>query len=124
MGTIHKGVLTQNFKIRLNAELLASYIAEKISETIENDKNLSDVDIDEYYFEDDELVIAGSYSTKYVSSHFDRTLETPEEDELDREYIGEDPWFLADLPKEIKENLSVWEVKEDEDMVVDDRHEW
>lgn len=122
MGTTNKGYLTQNFKIRLDVENLANMIAEQIKKTIAEDKSFSNVEIDEDYFEDDELVITGSYVTGFEHWHCDRTLESPEEDEMERKYIGNHPWLIADLPKEIKENISILEVKEDDDMIVGD--EW
>lgn len=116
MGTTNKGYLTQNFKIRFGVEDLAFMIAEQIKNTIANDKAFSNVEIEESYFEDDELVINGSYVTRFEHWHCDRTLESPEEDEMEREYIGNHPWLIADLPKEIKENISILEVKEDDDI--------
>lgn len=119
MGTIDRGYLSQDFRIRLDVQNLAYMIAEQLKKTIAEDKELSDVDIDESYFEADELVITGSYQTRYEHSHWDRTLETPEEDVVNRGYIGDHPSLIADLPKEIKENLSIIEVNEDDDMVTD-----
>ena len=122
MGIHRKGMLTQKFKIRCDVQNLAENIAEHIRKTISEDKSLSDVEIDESYFEDDELVVTGSYATDFEYWHYDQTLETPEENDIDRGYIGNAPWIIADLPKEIKENISILEVKEDDDMIVGD--EW
>ena len=106
----------------MDAESLAFFISEQIKKTIAEDKAFSDVDIEESYFEDDELVINGSYVTGFEYWHCERTLESPEEDEIERGYIGNHPWLIVDLPKEIKENISILEVKEEDDMIVGD--EW
>lgn len=79
------------------------------------------MEIDESHFQDDELVITGSYKTRFENYHYDRTSETPEEDVINRGYIGDHPSLIADLPKEIYENISITEVKEDDDMIFDSR---
>ena len=123
MGTYKTGILTQNFKIVLNVENLAEYIADQIKQNISNDKYLGNVEIDENYFEDNELVITGSYITQFTHWHCEPTLESPGEDEVNREYIGNHPWFLSGLPDEIYDNISISDVYENDSMIEVDENE-
>lgn len=114
------GVLRQKFKIQLDVEKLSDFIADKVIETIRNEKDrkgntIFDAELDEAYFDIDKLVITGSYDTGYTSYFCPATRWEPAEYDLEREYIGKDPWILSNLPKEIKDLLTVSDVDEDED---------
>lgn len=112
------GRLRQTFRIRLDVEKLAEYIAEKIVAEIGSEKCFDDVEYDEAVFEDySYLLITGGYDTNYIHYWCNATLECPPEDEIDREFIGDVDWFLKGLPDEIKNCVSVNEVQEDEEKV-------
>lgn len=124
MGTWTNGYLTQNFEIRLDVCKLRDYIEEKIVEAIESEKTkgrqtFTDVEIYESYFEEDELVITGSYETAYKHWHCRATLESPEEDET--EYEGIEGWgdksLLYALPECLKGLITVSEIDANEEMV-------
>ena len=117
MGIRKKGVLTQNFEIRIDVENLSEYIAETIKKNIAEDKAFSNVEVVDSFFDGNELIITGSYDTKYESWYSRATLECPEEDEVEREYIGNHPWIISTLPIDIYKHIRIDEVIEEDSMI-------
>ena len=118
-----RGILRQKFCIELDMSKLQEYIADQVVKSIENikykhGKSVFDVDIDEFYFDDnEELVIKGTYDTAFKSWYCRATRYEPEEYGIEREYIGEDgTGILDELPEELRNMVSVRYVEEkDED---------
>ena len=122
MGKWSRGILRQKFQIQIDMSKLQEYITDEIVKSIESikdnkGKKIFDVDIDESYFDEaDELHIDGSYDTGFKHWYCSATLYEPEEDELEREYIGEDGvGLLDDFPKELREMIDIKKVIEDEE---------
>ena len=115
MGTT-TGVVTQNFRITVDVSKLTEYIVDNILHQINTDKDISSVDLDEYYLEDDSLVITGTYDTDFKSYYSPATRYEPAEEDVQRFYIGEDGVGLLDtLPEDIRKLIDVSNVEEDED---------
>ena len=110
------GTVTQKFRITLDIEKLTEYVIDNILNQINTDKDISSVDLDEYYFEDDSLVITGTYDTDFKSYYSPATRYEPAEEDMQRFYIGEDGVGLLDtLPEDIRKLIDVSNVEEDED---------
>lgn len=111
-----RGTLKQNFTIELDLTKLVEFIAEKIEEAISSDKAFEDVEleIDDY---DYEFEFSGSYETDFVHTWCTATRLDPPEDDMDREYIGEDGIGLLDLLPENLRGLVDLKVIEDEEDV-------
>ena len=125
MGRTTKGMLTQTFKIEIDVEELREYIVDHIVKSIQAGNEFKDLEIDESYFDFDKLCIKGNYDTGYTHWHCKATLESPEENETEREYIGKSDWLLDEIPKEIKDLIKVQDVEEDEDDVeYGDAEQW
>ena len=125
MGRTTKGTLTQKFKIEIDVEELREYIVDQIVKSIQKDEAFKDLEIDESYFDYDTLCITGNYDTGFTNWYCKATLESPEEDETEREYIGKSDWLLDEIPKEIKDLIKVQDVEEDEDDVkYGDAEQW
>ena len=108
-----RGKLVQNFKVRLDIEQLIGYIAESVIAEISDD--MDDVEANEWTNEDMELGISGTYSTSYKSWWCSATLESPEEFDIEREYIGD--VSLRCIPEELRKFISVIEVEENDEDV-------
>lgn len=108
-----RGTLRQDFKIRLDIEKLIDYISDNITKEISAD--LDDVDIDDVDIDGNEIELSGTYSTEFKSWWCSATLESPEEYDIDRKYIGD--ISLCYLPEEMRKLITVYEIKEDEDGV-------
>ena len=124
MGKWTSGYLTQNFEIRLDVDKLREFLTDKVLEAIEDEKTngkqtFTDVELDESFFEDGELVITGSYDTAFKHWHCRATLESPEEDETEYEGIDGlgDGTFLYALPDALKGLVTVNASIANEDMV-------
>ena len=110
------GTVTQKFRITLDIEKLTEYVIDNILHQINTDKDISSVDLDEYYLEDDSLVITGTYDTDFKSYYSPATRYEPAEEDVQRFYIGEDGVGLLDtLPEDIRKLIDVSNVEEDED---------
>lgn len=110
------GTVTQKFRITLDIAKLTECIVDNILHQINIDKDISSVDLDEYYLEDDSLVITGTYDTDFKSYYSPATRYEPAEEDMQRFYIGEDGVGLLDtLPEDIRKLIDVSNVEEDED---------
>ena len=110
------GTVTQKFRITLDIEKLTEYVIDNILHQINTDKDISSVDLDEYYLEDDSLVITGTYDTDFKSYYSPATRYGPAEEDMQRFYIGEDGVGLLDtLPEDIRKLIDISKVEEDED---------
>lgn len=110
------GTVTQKFRITLDIEKLTEYVIDNILHQINTDKDISSVDLDEYYLEDDSLVITGTYDTDFKSYYSPATRYEPAEEDMQRFYIGEDGVGLLDtLPEDIRKLIDISKVEEDED---------
>ena len=110
------GTVTQKFRITLDIEKLTEYVIDNILNQINTDKDISSVDLDEYYLEDDSLVITGTYDTDFKSYYSPATRYEPAEEDMQRFYIGEDGVGLLDtLPEDIRKLIDISKVEEDED---------
>ena len=108
-----RGTLKQGFKVRLDIEKIIDYIVDGIAKEISSD--LDDVDIDEWDVDGFDLEIFGTYKTDFKSWWCSATLESPEEHDIDRKYIG--VVSLCCLPEELRKLITVNELKEDEEDV-------
>lgn len=110
------GTVTQKFRITLDINKLTEYVIDNILNQINTDKDISSVDLDEYYLEDDSLVITGTYDTDFKSYYSPATRYEPAEEDMQRFYIGEDGVGLLDtLPEDIRKLIDISNVEEDED---------
>ncbi len=110
------GTVTQKFRINVDINKLTECIVDNILHQINTDKDISSVDLDEYYLEDDSLVITGTYDTDFKSYYSPATRYEPAEEDMQRFYIGEDGVGLLDtLPEDIRKLIDVSNVEEDED---------
>ena len=116
MGT-SRGTLRQDFIIRMGVGKLIDYITEQVTKTIDDGKTFREVDIDESYIEDGEFVITGTYTTDYEHWWCRGTLESPPEDEVERACLddGDNTWLLDNLPKEIRDCISITSIEEELD---------
>lgn len=121
MGKWTSGILRQKFQIQVDMSKLQEYIVDQIVKAIESEKDkqgrkIFDVEIDEAYFDEcDELHIDGSYDTGFKHWYCSATMYEPEEDELEREWLGKEGVGLLDLLSEdIRKFVEVKEVVEDE----------
>jgi len=113
-----RGTLKQNFTIELNLEKLVEFIAEKIEEAISGDKAFDSVELDIDDIDDwCSVNLSGSYETEYTHSWCEATRLDPPEDDMDREFIGEDGVGLLDLLPENLRGLVDLRVIEDEENV-------
>ena len=110
------GTVTQKFRINVDINKLTECIVDNILHQINTDKDISSVDLDEYYLEDDSLVITGTYDTDFKSYYSPATRYEPAEEDMQRFYIGEDGVGLLDtLPEDIRKLIDISKVEEDED---------
>lgn len=110
------GTVTQKFRITLDIEKLTEYIVDNILSQINSDKDISSVDLDEYYTDGGSLEITGTYDTDFKSYYSPATRWEPAEEDMQRFYIGEDGVGLLDtLPEDIRKLIDVSNVEEDED---------
>lgn len=110
------GTVTQKFRINVDINKLTECIVDNILHQINTDKDISSVDLDEYYLEDDSLVITGTYDTDFKSYYSPATMYEPAEEDMQRFYIGEDGVGLLDtLPEDIRKLIDVSNVEEDDD---------
>lgn len=72
MGKYTTGKLKYSYKIKIDLEQLMESIVGKLG-----------IEFDEYYLEDDALIIAGTEECGYKHWHCSATLESPAEDETD-----------------------------------------
>lgn len=111
-----RGTLKQNFTIELDLTKLVEFIAEKIEEAISSDKAFDDVVLDMTSC-GVEVELTGSYETDFTHTWCEATRLDPPEDDMDREFIGEDGVGLLDLLPENIMKLVDLRVIEDEDNV-------
>lgn len=110
------GTVTQKFRITLDIEKLTECIVDNILHQISCDKDISSVDLDEYYFDGDSLEITGTYDTDFKSYYSPATRYEPAEEDMQRFYIGEDGVGLLDtLPEDIRKLIDIYNVEEEED---------
>ena len=110
------GTVTQKFRITLDIEKLTECIVDNILHQISCDKDISSVDLDEYYTDGGNLEITGTYDTDFKSYYSPATRWEPAEEDMQRFYIGEDGVGLLDtLPENIRKLIDVSKVEEDED---------
>lgn len=111
------GIVTQKFRINVDIDKLTEYIVDNILDQINKAKEISfRVDLDEYYIEDDNLEIVGTYDTNFKSYYSPATRYEPAEEDMQRFYIGEDGVGLLDtLPEDIRKLIDISKVEEDED---------
>ena len=109
-----RGTLRQPFKIRVDIEKLADFIADKIIEQIASDKEIDSVDLDEWYVDDNTLIIDGIYEAPFRSIYTQATFWNPSEYDEERPYIsgGDDSLLLSGLPKEIRDLVNIVEIQE------------
>ena len=113
-----RGTLRQPFKVRVDVEKLVDFITDKIIEQIASDKEIDSVDLDEWYVDDNTLIIDGVYEASFRSIYSQATFWKPSEYDEERPYLGggDDSWLLSGLPKEIRDLVNVVEIQEvDED---------
>lgn len=110
------GTVTQKFRINVDINKLTECIVDNILHQISCDKNISSVDLDEYYTDGGDLEITGTYDTDFKSYYSPATRYEPAEEDMQRFYIGEDGVGLLDtLPENIRKLIDVSNVEEDED---------
>lgn len=105
-----QGTCRQTFEITADIEPLIEYLTNQILDSVAS-KDM-DMDLDEYFIDNDRLVIIGSYDTPYTWTHYDATREEPAENDIDRDYLGDPKLLLPELLKSLIKNISV---EEDED---------
>lgn len=111
-----RGSLTQKFKIKVDIDKLLAHITDSILDQINTDNDIDYVDFDEYYVEDTDLIIDGSYGADYESSYFPATRYEPAEYDCERPWIGDEGVGLLDtLPEDIRKYIDITKVTEDED---------
>ena len=111
-----RGSLTQPFRIEVDIEKLADYITDQILSRIADNKEIDCVDFDEWYLEDSNLVINGSYDAEYVSCYVPATRYEPAEYDCERPWIGDEGAGLLDtLPEDMRKLVSINKVTEDEE---------
>lgn len=99
---IDRGTCRQDFKIRVDISPLIEEITNNVLAIAQNE-HIGEIDLDESYVEDDELVIVGTYDTPYTWSHYDATLYDPPENNIERGYIDDlEPFIPANVKKYIK----------------------
>ena len=113
----NKGKLTQPFKIEVDVEKLMEHITDQVLKNIAEDKEIDSVEIDEWYVEDTNLVIDGSYDAYFKSIYTPATRYEPSDYEEERPCISDTDgeWMLYGLPEEIKKLVSIYKVTEDMD---------
>lgn len=111
-----KGTVLQSFTVRVSIDKLMEYITDSILKQIGSDKEVDSVELDEYYTEDDQLVITGTYGTDFKSYYARATRWEPAEEDMQRFYIGDDGVGLLDgLPQEILKLIDIDKVEEKEE---------
>lgn len=111
-----KGTVLQGFTVRVSIDKLMEYITDSILKQIGSDKAVDSVELDEYYTEDDQLVITGTYGTDFESYYARATRYEPAEEDMNRFYIGDDGVGLFDgLPQEIIKLIDIDKVEEKEE---------
>lgn len=112
----NRGTLTQKFKIKVDIDKLLAYITDSILDQVNGDEDMDYVEFDEYYVEDTDLIIDGSYGAAYKSSYFPATRYDPAEYDCERPWIGDEGVGLLDsLPEGIRKYINITRVTEDED---------
>ena len=111
----NRGTLTQKFKIEIDIDKLLSHITDSILEQIFDDEDIDSVDFDEYYIEDTNLVIDGSYDAGFKSIYCPATRWEPADYEEERPFINDtDPqWMLSGLSEDIKKLVKIHRITED-----------
>lgn len=110
------GTVIQRFRITVDIDKLTEYIVDNILSQISTDKEVSSVDLDEYYTDGGDLEITGTYDTDFKSYYSPATRYEPAEEDMQRFYIGEDGvGLLDDLPENIRKLIDISKVEEDED---------
>lgn len=110
------GTFTQKFKVSVDISKLMEYITDNVLQQINTDKEISSVDLDEYYADGDNLEIRGTYSGDFKSYYAPATRYEPAEEDLQRPFIGEDGVGLLDgIPEDILKFIDIDTVEEDED---------
>ena len=107
------GTLTQKFKIKVDIDKLLAHITDSILGQVYADDDMDYVDLDEYYVEDTDLIIDGSYGADFTSYSFPATRWEPEEYDCERPWIGDEGVGLLDtLPEEIRKFVEITKVIE------------
>lgn len=109
------GTVTQKFKISVDIDKLTEYIVDNILDQIYTVKDISSVDLDEYYTDGGYLEITGTYDTDFKSYYSPATRWEPAEEDMQRFYIGSDGVGLLDsLPEDIRKLIDIYNVEEEE----------
>lgn len=110
------GTVTQKFRITVDIDKLTECIVDNILHQISCDKDISSVDLDEYYTDGGSLEITGTYDTDFKSYYSPATRWEPAEEDMQRFYIGEDGVGLLDtIPEDIRKLIDISKVEEEED---------
>lgn len=111
----NRGRLRQPFKIEVDIDKLVDYITDQILANINDDDEMISVDLDEWYTEDNTIVIDGSYDAYFRSIYTPATRYEPSDYEEESPSISDvDPqWMLHGLPDEIVKNVRISRVEED-----------
>lgn len=110
----NSGTLKQKFLIKLDLSKLIDHIAVQIEDALSTDFEDVELEVD---YSDHEVDMSGEYKTDYTHSWCEATLYDPPEDEMEREYIGEEGTGLLNfLPEQIAKLITL-RVIEDEDNV-------
>lgn len=116
MATKYRGKLRQPFKITIDIEPLMEYLSTEIIKGLQKEKGIEVPEIDEYYGEDNNIIMTGSYDAEFSGTYYPATYYEPAEDDMDRPYIGNEAGFLLeDIPEEIRKLIRISDFEEDEE---------
>lgn len=116
----------QTFNIKVDLTALLEKIADEVINSINECDDIDSAECDEYYTEDEILVIKGTYDATGREYYARATLYEPEEHDIERPFIGDcgDQWLIHNLSEELKKYIKVESVEEDENDIESLIDEW
>lgn len=116
MGRINSGILRQPYRIRLDVRRLHEKIIDAVSKAVLASCEISDLEVSDYYIDDDTIDIMGNYTTSYKSEYWLATRESPEEYEIWREHISDNE-IKINQEINLGDYISIHSIDEPEDEV-------
>lgn len=116
----------QTFSVKVDLTRLLEMIADEVIGSICGCNDIDSAELDEYYTEDESLIIKGTYDATGREYYARATLYEPEEHEIERPFIGDsgDQWLLYRLSEELKKYIKIDTVEENEDDIEALTSEW
>ncbi len=112
MGHKASGTLRQKFSIHIDIEKLINYLSGNIK--VSDKSWIKDVDVENWDFDDSEMILTGTYDSGYRSEYWDATRYEPEEYDMDRGYLRDEKDIFGTIPKELRELIDVTDIEEDD----------